>query len=379
MPPWESNCRRYFPIIHVLQADLKGFSQLPASDGERLCPIIPLAQANGAHRFDNTLRKVREAISGKSNRFIADLADDLGQSLPIGDMKDVHRDLQRLASSANSYAEWRKFICENEDMVPTIRIGAATADHELDAQVDDFLKLERGIVIRYRPRRQGAIIPKIQHVIRRIAREKALGSLLIVVDLEDIRESLTPSAVAEAIITDCAVAAGGHEIIAATAATSFPTGFNGVATEVNEYPIVERQLNNSVASTMRDSNVRVLYSDYASARIRVKEQRGGTGYPRIDYAVKSSWYSNRQKDGLDGADGYKAAAESIIDCDGWIEELDIYGANMIREASEGVLEKRAYAKFWVGVRINLHLHAQARYHDSSEELIEAAKEDDWDD
>ncbi|AWB06680.1 hypothetical protein A6A40_16590 (plasmid) [Azospirillum humicireducens] len=379
MPPWSSGSRRYFPILHVLQADLKGFRQLPKSDGSLLCPIIPLAQASGAHRLKNTLIAIRQAINGTSEFFIADLADSLGEGLPQDKIRDVHRDLQKLASADGNFSMWRKFIRENNDMVPVIRMEATTAEEALDVQVDDFLDLGRGMVIRLRPRRQGPVTAKAKRVIGRVAKSDRLDELLVVVDLEDIRESLTPSAVAEAILTECAIASGGKKLTVATAATSFPVEFNGTALEINEYPIVERQVNEQVIGSLSDMNIRVLYSDYGSARVRNKEKRGGPGYPRIDYATRNIWYSNRQKDGELGAGGYQAAAAEIMGCDGWIDDLNIYGANMIREAASGELEKRINATFWVGVRINLHLHSQAHYHASKEDLIESAKEDDWED
>lgn len=375
MFPWSSDKRRYFPLLHAMGADLRGFSQLPKGDGAYLTPIIPLARVPNAKKFDNTLDKVREGVNGIGEVFIADIGDRIGLDLPANKLEPVHRTFRELSGNEGGFAAWRRFIRENGDMVPVLRFGSAD---EMHAQAEDFADLGRGMVLRVRPNRQQASLPIVTPLLQFLARQNKLDHLLIVIDMEYIEEALVPAAIAAGLARGFIAAAGNRRINVAPAATSFPRELDGTADEIIRYPITERQFHREFERTLGAGAVNLLYSDYASARTRADEQNGGRPYPRIDYAERERWPSNRQKGGPENKkDGFIAAANNIMDDDSWVKELDIYGANMIREAADGLLENRLWPGFWVAARINLHLHRQAHYFSTDAEFL--GTEGDWED
>ncbi|CUW38354.1 protein of unknown function(Protein beta,3-341) [Magnetospirillum sp. XM-1] len=355
-------------------ADLKGFSQLPKGDSAYLMPIIPLARVPNAKRFQNTLDKVRTGLNGVGEVFIADIGDKIGLELPAVEMEEVHKVFRELSGAAGGFLAWRQFIRENPDMIPVLRFGSAA---DLLAQVEDFADLGRGMVLRIRSSRHQGVGMTAAPAIQYLARRNKLDHLLIVVDLEHIDEPLAPAAMAAGLVRTLIAAAGNRRVNVAISATSFPLELKGVAEEIIRYPIKERILHHEFERILGPGAVNLFYSDYGSARTRADEEKGGKGYPRIDYAARNRWPSNRQKGGLPEAHGFQAAANKIMATTDWVEELDIYGANMIREAADGLLEKRKYAGFWVSARINLHLHRQAHYSSTDAEFL--GTEGEWED
>lgn len=374
MFPWSSDKRRYFPLLHAMGADLRGFSQLPKGDGAYLTPIIPLARVPNAKKFDNTLDTVREGVNGIGDVFIADIGDRIGLDLPDNKLEAVHKVFRELSSEAGGFAAWRRFIRESGDIVPVLRYGSAD---DMLAQAEDFADLGRGMVLRVRPYRQQASIPAVTPLLQFLARQNKLDHLLIVIDMEHIAEATVPAAIAAGLARGFITAAGNRRINVAPSATSFPRELEGLADEIVRYPITERLFHREFERALGAGAVNLLYSDYASARTRADEQNGGKPYPRIDYSARERWSSNRQKGGLVKEAGFIDAANRIMEDDDWVEELDIYGANMIREASAGLLEKRLWPGFWVAVRINLHLHRQAHYFSTDAEFL--GTEGDWED
>lgn len=375
MIPWSSEKRRYFPLLHMMGADLRGFSQLPTGDGAYLTPIIPLTRVGTAHKFDNTLAMVRNGINGVGNCFIADIADSMELGHSEGGSLPVHDVFRSLTGRANSFQAWRQFIRENPDMVPVLRVGNAS---EVIAQAEDFAALGRGMVLRIRPSRQQHIEEYVVPLLQFLSRNNILNHLLIVIDLEHVVEATLPAATAVAYARWLIAAAGNRRINIAISATSFPLELEGDANQIVRYPITERLIQQEVERSLGPGAVNLFYSDYGSARKRMDERKGGgQAYPRIDYASRARWSSNRQRNGLAGRDGFIEAAEIIMSDEDWVRGLNIYGANMIREAAEGHLDDRLYAKFWVSVRVNLHLHRQAHYHSTESEFL--GHESDWED
>lgn len=374
MFPWSSDKRRYFPLLHTMGADLRGFSQLPKGDGAYLTPIIPLAPVPNAHKFDNTLATIRNGVNGIGKIFVADLSARLNLHIPLSEFKPVHHYFQKLSSDSDGFIGWRQFIRSNSDMLPVLQMGEIA---DMLIQAEDFADLGRGMVLRLRINSRHNTPKHASSIIQFLSRRNQLDHLLIVIDLEHVQEATAPAAMAAGLVRSFMSAAGNQRLNIAICATSFPRELRGEADEIVRYPITERLINQLVENALGRGAVNLLYSDYASARTRTDEEGGGRGYPRIDYATRERWSSNRQKNGDISEGGFIAAANNIMNDGDWNDGLEIYGANMIREAARGILEKRRNAKFWVSVRINLHLHRQAHFYSSDSEFL--GQESDWDD
>jgi len=373
--PWESEKRRYYPLVHQMEADFRGFSQLPKGDSAYLTPIIPLSRIPNALKFDNTIAAISKKVEIICSSYIVDICDNMRIDHSTEPHVPVMDTFRQLLSPDTGFLKWREFVSSRDGMIPVLQ-GTESAD--LLFQADYFSDLGRGMVLRIKPNALNNSVSSATDVISALARSDRLGHLLVVLDFGFIKDATAPATQALQLTRKYMRSAGNRQINIATSATSFPQELEGEANEIVRYPIIERTLNNMLREQLGDGAANLVYSDYSSARMRSYE-RGGPGYPRIDYPIQTSWLSNRQKNSSfeQNDKKYTNAATRIMDSKYWDDELVIYGSSMIREARIGNMERKNSAKFWVGTRINLHLHRQAHYHSGRDEFL--GYESDWED
>jgi hypothetical protein len=143
--------------------------------------------------------------------------------------------------------------------------------------------------------------------------------------------------------------------------SGFPVDFAGIDRERAEIEIKERQVF-SVLSQSLNGSARLIYGDGASV---FAGERGiaRAGPPRIDLPKSGKWVYHRKQNGT-----YKDAALAVVGDQEWDDGLIIWGADRIRDASNGILDKFSSPQAWTGVRIHLHLHQQSNFGDDPSKI-----------
>ena len=352
MPAWSTDEPSYFPILNFKAGEFKALENLPNGDKERLKPLIALRPANGTKKWKSLMASVRRATGERP--FFVDLCPEAG-AFPAP--TEAKQELNRLASAADNFGAWRTFIEDNEDLIPVIRTPNNATVDQVAAQVAAFEPLERGMALRLRPVQPNAL----DFAQAAIEAAEDLENLLIYLDIGQIRDPLTPLAASLAFIEFVAALRPDETLNVVNVATSFPFSFEGDEAAVEELDICERQLTDSIRNqpSLAGQNVLIHHGDYASGR--AEERNGFRGPPRVDYATRNNWFYSRQH-GKEQDEGLPEAASSIMEHECWDDELNVWGAQRIRDLAvaedDEALKSFRWASAIPAIRINLHLHAQ---------------------
>ena len=230
MPIWNNENFKYAPLLRLRPGEMRALGQLPNADKQLIAPLIPIGTWATSRSLDRALEKIEETLGDPNHRFIADL---IPNARTIEGNYDIHASLRSLAGPNNGYQEWRRFIADHERMIPVIRSGTEAA---IRRQVENFEPLNRGLVVRVTNLQEVATL-----VLPVLAAIRDPNNLLIVADLSQIRDVITPLISATAFLT--ALTATDHPTLhVAVAGTSFPFSFQGSADETIRLPILERDV-----------------------------------------------------------------------------------------------------------------------------------------
>lgn len=364
MLPWTDNRYQYFPILRFKPAELLALRELPSGDKERLTPLVPIAPAPNAKKFEHTLKRLDAARGASPLRFIIDLFDG-APSLSLD--TEVGRIFRSFCDPSEGYRNWVEFVQQYPHFIPVLRTEGDPSDQDFRRQVERLEAMGRGIVVRLRAGTAKAI-ERIQ-IVREIT---SASNLCVFLDYSQIDRVVQPVILnAVSVCSRIAAVNAGSESNIVVAASSFPYSFSGDA--VTEIPISERTLFDAVQrQTGNQPDINLIYGDYGSAR--AVDRGGWGGPPRIDYSTRNAWYYCRQPNEQRSA-GLESAAEIIRNHRCWVPDLNLWGTQKIIEASEGKTGDLATTWGPSAVRINIHLHVQARYNDSWEQSLET--DDDW--
>lgn len=364
---------QYIPILSISRAEMKALEELPEKDKDNLLPLFPLKGWASAKTLDKALARIKASFGGR--RFIADIDSDfLVRAYSEVAIKDeprqVFKEIIDLASSDNGYENWYQFIKSFEHMHPCVQLSDLS---QIVPQVEKLQTLGRLICVNLKLNEVNTrqLISQLDEL------EKAnLAEELFIVDFGDISHTFEASLQGYAHIVQM-IRAKFPACNLAVSATSFPYSFSGQ--NDGEASIYERQLHQKICDLLNSETI--VYSDRGSARAGKLAGGSGTPPPRIDYACKTEWRFIREEfeDSSDIGEGEKAElysqiAKEMMVKDYWIDELSLWGTQMIELAARGDEFGITNAQDATAVRINLHLYQQLHFLDIDDDFD---TDEDW--
>ncbi|WP_349972370.1 beta family protein [Pseudomonas caspiana] len=352
---------KYMPILAIGPAEMMALEQLPDKDKDQMLPVFPLKGWLGAHRLENTIKRIEKSIGKR--QWIADIDEKFLSENKVFlftgsyPSKPVFQEVAQLLNPKNGYENWFLFVKGIENAVPCLQ-----HEHleESENQIQKLSSLDRGLVLRIQP--NDANLEKHSNLIKTISRH-AKGETLVIYDLENIDSNFEERIyILEKFIIEAKNNLANLTI--AISSTSFPSGFAGQSQGENS--IYERILFNTVEQKNIFSPV--IYSDRGSTRAQKQSGGAGTPPPRIDYPLKKDWKFVRREvddDAPNSKERRKAAyieiAQEITNSNYWIPELRLWGTQQIEITADsndfGVYTPQKST----AVRINIHLFNQLHY------------------
>ncbi|WP_421133095.1 beta family protein [Alteromonas sp. A079] len=353
---------QYIPVLSISRAEMKALEELPEKDKDNLLPLFPLKGWASAKTLDKALARIKTSFGNR--RFIADIDSDFlvraySEVAVKDEPREVFKEIIELANSDDGYDNWYQFIKQFEHIHPCVQLNDLS---QVKSQVKKLKSLGRRICVYLKLNEVNTkqLVSQLDEL------EKTdLGDALFVIDFGDITHSYEASLQGYAHIVEM-IHAKFPQCYLAVSATSFPYGFSGQ--NDGEASIYERQLYQKISDLLGSDEI--VYSDRGSARAGKLAGGSGTPPPRIDYACKTEWRFIREEfdDSSDIGEGEKAElysqiAKEMMDQDYWIEELSLWGTQMIELAARGDEFGITNAQDATAVRINLHLYQQLHFSD----------------
>lgn len=367
---------QYAPILALNPSEMTALEQLPSKDKDKILPFFSLKGWTTAKNLNSSIERIEKSIGDRS--FIADIDKEF-----LFENKDykfnghyprrVHEQINELLMPNDGYRNWFEFINDTPKAIPTLQLYDI---NELDEQIVLLASLNRGLVVRFKMKSSSA---ELFNTVARAILGKKINQLLFIFDHEDVGRVETLEGDKHAKLIESM-----HRIfpkaIFSISSASFPSSFAG--SYRGEIPIYERLLFNRTFKHC-SANITMLYSDRGGARASKISGGGSVPPPRIDYALKNDWRFIRKEfdDPRNIALGekeklYQDAAVEMMNSDYWIEELKLWGIQMIEKTAEGDVYGITSPNRATAVRINLHLYQQLHYSDVIEDLD---TDEDWND
>lgn len=348
----------YFPALRTRPAEMEGYAQLRDNVKDKLIPIITLGAWPRAEGIEQSLEQAQAAVSNRP--FILDLTQEGAYQRPA---------ILELLKSDGDFAAWRKLIASTSNVVPVVQTPA----HVKLSQIIKQARALEGVGtqrIAFRITDFGSDTPRVIAALSALDRP---SEALVIIDAGYIRDSMSASLSAcVSSIND--VRAEIPESIITVISTSFPaTVTSHLAQESSgtrgTLAILERELHYAIGADA------AIYGDHGSIHSKVYLTTGGRFMPRIDYPLSDAWEFERRP-GKDSA-GYIDAAKTLVERFPSIAEEDTWGAEKIRNAAGGDIDKMRTPARWIAARVNMHITRQYDLSNELSVLDEADLDDDF--
>lgn len=361
---------KYTPILSIRNSEMTALQQLPEKSKDILLPLISLRGWVSSKKLEKSILQIKKSFGDRF--WIADIDKsflEVERNSEGEYPREVFQEIENLLISNNGYENWVEYVNNIPNIIPTVQLGDI---NQISTQMTNLAALGRGIVLRFKDE---DIESSNYQIALNVAANLGLDDVYVIFDYGQVtREILTYYSGIASLVQ------AAHKILndplVSISASSFPYSFSGF--NKSEYSIYERLLFNKVTQECKD--IRLLYSDWGSARADRIEGGGGIPSPRIDYPLQNEWRSIREEfeDYANPAEGekdrlYTKIAQELIKESYWITDLHVWGTQMIELTSIGDSFGINNPMKATAVRINLHLHQQL-YYDSPIELIDTDEE-----
>lgn len=343
----------YYPALRTRAAELGGLKQLTRQEKEKIVPLITLGKWPRSEDIQISLNKVVDAM------------DDLPFILDVTREGKHHcENSVSLLSPDNSFAAWRNFVSQRDNIIPVVQITDSAKIRDITMQAREFENTKGSLAFRItNPQRD------IQKVISSLATLYTPEKAIVFIDLGYIRGN-TPIATTAAVSAINQLRQEIPETIISILSTSFPSTVMTFCREdgrSGEIDIIERELFQTIGG--RDV---CIYGDHGSIHAVVYDETGGRYVPRIDLPFDDSWYFERRS-GEDST-GYIDAACAIIREYPDLANEHSWGAEMIKRAANGQIDGMGSPAKWIAVRVNMHISRQILLSDTAYQTL--AEDDD---
>jgi hypothetical protein len=274
-----------------------------------------------------------------------------------------------LMSADRDFAAWRKLIASVENAIPVVQISP-------NDKLSQIIKQARGLEDLANQRVAFRITDFASDTPRVVASLSALdkpSEALVIVDAGYIRDSM-PASLSACVKSINDVREEIPEAIITVVSTSFPATVTSHLTQESSgtrgtLAILERELHYAIGADA------AVYGDHGSIHSKVYLTTGGRFMPRIDYALSDAWEFERRP-GKDSS-GYIDAARSLMERFPTIAEEDTWGAEKIRNAASGDIDKMRTPARWIAARVNMHISRQLDLSNEIGVLDEADMDEDF--
>ena len=364
---------KYLPILSISPSEMRAVEELPEKVKDCLLPLFPLKGWMSAKTLDKTMDRVSRSF--KDRPWIVDIDSDFLQKAKVEisvreEPRQVFNEIIELSNSSDGYKNWCDFLASHEHLIPCVQTDNLA---QIEAQIKRFQGWGRYFVINLKLYELNS-----RQLYQKLAvlDEFEIEGGLFLIDFGDIDRGFHAELAAYTDIVRH-ISERFNTCDIAVAATSFPYSFSGQRN--GEASIYERQLFQNICHSL--SPKIITYSDHGSSRAGKMSGGSGAPPPRIDYALKIEWKFIREefRDSRDIQEGeknglYKKIASEMICQDYWIEDLKLWGTQMIELTSQGDSFGITSAQDATSVRINLHLYQQL-YYDLEDNLYDT--DEDW--
>lgn len=357
----------YVPKIRSRGAELAGVKELTAHAKDKILPLIDLCKSNKITEAKPAFDKWLESFDGPA--IISTVQDP---RVRVNDYNEIF-------PSADSYINWLKFVEDakksNNKIIPNLHLNIEMSKRAFVQQVRDFENAFGKIVFKINPlkKRDFQAASVAASVIQDVS------NIMIILDCGQIsREHQKPAldatihALNEIRRIDTAI-----EIVSMSG--SFPRSFAPYCINERETKGLIPMLEWQNYHAMGGQEV-AIYGDYASIHGEFYEGAFARFVARIDYPTPSSWiFERRSSNGNDDTrvQLYADAAKVLMGDENWDDSLNCWGANIIREAASGTLEKFGTPGKWISVRLNLHIESIVRYLENGVNDASQVNDSDW--
>lgn len=334
---------KYYPALRTRAAELVGLKNLEDRYKEKIIPLITLGKWPRSEDIQSSLDKTIEAVGNYP--FFLDVTREV---------KHHNGSSQALLDSSGNFQAWRRFVSQNNNIIPVIQMTDSARLREITTQVKTF-EQECGNVA-FRVTNFQRDIPR---VISCLVSMDSPENAIIFLDLNYIRGNL-PVATAAAVSAINQLRQEVPETIVSILSTSFPSSVTAFCQADNQrgvIDIMERELFQSIGG-----NDVCIYGDHSSIHAVVYEDVGGRYVPRIDLPLDDAWYFERRPS--TDSIGYVDAAAAILAAYPAISENASWGAEMIKNAARGEIAGMGSPAKWIAVRVNLHIARQIELSES---------------
>lgn len=351
----------YVPTLAIRPSEMSALEYLPGATKDRIMPCILFAPWLSSNSLDKAMDRVHKAFP-RRYYFL-----DINQDYRSNSKNNARQEFAQLKDYNDSFLNWVKFVEQYEWVLPCLQ-SKGQSEAELRRQIEAFQKLNRAYCVRIVQDRSP---DNIEEIISALAAD-GLANFAIILEGGWVKDALSLSAWFGGLTNGIRkkINAQVPIVLSCTSMPKMFSAFNGVIpVEFNNRKLVDQ--------IRRQSNrpEDVIYGDWGSTRPRNNSGGGGDLPPaRIDYPTADTWYISRNKN---DSWNFKTAAEKLMAEDIWDGNLGIWGEEMIyrttisKDIGISSLQKN------VAARVNIHLHRQAFYGESSGNPQQF--DDDWED
>jgi hypothetical protein len=333
---------RYYPTVSLRRGEMRAFEKLPASEKQKMLPIVLLAPWLNSISFDNSYNIIAKSIGDQP--IIVDLDRYYSSSSDL----ESRRYFWSLLDAEKGPTNW-KFLVENhKNYIPCIQILNVDSD-KIDEQIRWSRDLARGFCLRFELERW----PNSDldfGTIEKVADDDCL--IIIDYGYSDYTEILHEKT--SAILTTLFEISPEFRVV--ICGSNFPNDF----AEFDEFSKSQPNSARQLFSTLKGQfgNYNMFYGDWASTKPRKYDGHGSPPLPRIDYPTASQWIMARSK-AL--AWSFQDAATRITRLPEWESHPKIWGTGMIEKTSLGLPGGIKTHPEVIAARINIHLYVQANF------------------
>lgn len=348
----------YFPALRTRPAEMEGYAQLRDAVKDKLVPLITLGAWPRVEGIEQSLQQATQAVGARP--FIIDLTQEGAYRRP---------EVLELLNPDGDFAAWRNKVAAIENAIPVVQTPSTV-------KLSQIIKQARALESLASKRVAFRVTDFVSDTPRVVAALSALdnpGQALVIIDAGYIRDSM-PASLSACVSAINDIREEIPEAIITVISTSFPATVTSHLTQESSgtrgsLGILERELHYAIGADA------AIYGDHGSIHSKVYLAAGGRFMPRIDYALSDAWEFERRP-GKDSS-GYIDAAQALVERFPGILEEDTWGAEKIRNAANGDIEKMRTPARWIAVRVNMHISRQLDLSDEIGVLDEADLDDDF--
>ena len=357
----------YVPKIRSRGAELAGVKELSSSAKSKILPFVDLCKSNKVTDIKSAFDKWHESFDGAA--IIS----------AVQDSKVRVDDFDKLFPSPDNYISWLKFFEEikarSSNLIPNLHLNPEMSKRTFVQQVRDFENAFGKLVFKINPlkRRDFQAASVAASVIQDVS------NILIILDSGQIgREHQKPALDATIhALNEIRRIDPGIEIVSMSG--SFPRSFAPYCINERETKGLIPMLEWQNYHAMGGQEV-AIYGDYASIHGEFYEGAFARFVARIDYPTPSSWiFERRSANGNDDTrvQLYADAAQALMRDENWNDDLECWGADIIRQAASGTLAKFGTPGKWISVRLNLHIESIVKYLETGVNNSNQFSDSDW--